>query len=172
MDGRGYKSSFPKIYHKLQYKQSKFRMIQPANEGHLDEIHNIEKMVFTKPWTRENIKIDLTLKTNTENWVYLKNQKVAGYIFGWKVMDEFHLNNIAVHIDFQRRYIGKNLIKHVSARLQKQDIRQIYLEVSGKNIPGQQLYESLGFQQDGMRMDYYEKGEHALLYHMDLVAND
>ena len=87
-------------------------------------------------------------------------------------MDEFHLNNIAVHIDFQRRYIGRTLIKHVSVRLQKQDIRRIYLEVSGKNIPGQQLYESLGFQQNGMRMDYYEKGEHALLYHMDLVAND
>ena len=79
-------------------------MIQPANKNHLNEILDIEKRVFNKPWTREQLQNDLVLSANSENWVYMEDQQVVGYILGWKVMDEFHLNNIAVHSDFQRRY--------------------------------------------------------------------
>ena len=147
-------------------------MIQSANKSHLNEILDIEKIVFTKPWTREQLKNDLVLSTNSENWVYMKDQQVAGYILGWKVMDEFHLNNIAVHSDLQRRHIGRSLIQHVKNRLQSQNIQRIYLEVSGKNKPTQQLYESMGFQKEGLRRDYYAKGEHAFLYHLNLVDYD
>ena len=147
-------------------------MIQSANNSHLNEILDIEKIVFTKPWTREQLKNDLVLSTNSENWVYMEDQQVAGYILGWKVLDEFHLNNIAVHSDFQRRHIGRSLIEHVINRLQRQNIQRIYLEVSGKNKPAQQLYESMGFQKEGLRRDYYAKGEHAFLYHLILVDND
>ena len=107
-------------------------MIQSANKNHLNEILDIEKIVFTKPWTREQLQNDLMLSANSENWVYMEDQQVAGYILGWKVLDEFHLNNIAVHSDFQRRHIGRLLIEHVKNRLQSQNIQRIYLEVSGK----------------------------------------
>ena len=107
-------------------------MIQSANNSHLNEILNIEKIVFTKPWTREQLKNDLVLSTNSENWVYMEDQQVVGYILGCKVMDEFYLNNIAVHSDFQRRHIGRSLIEHVKNRLQSQNIQRIYLEVSEK----------------------------------------
>ena len=147
-------------------------MIQSANKSHLNEILNIEKIVFTKPWTREQLKNDLVLSTNSENWVYMEDQQVVGYILGCKVMDEFYLNNIAVHSDFQRRHIGRSLIEHVKNRLQSQNIQRIYLEVSGKNKSAQQLYESMGFQKKGLRSDYYANGEHAFLYHLNLADND
>ena len=147
-------------------------MIQSANKSHLDEILDIEKIVFTKPWTREQLKNDLVLSTNSENWVYMEDQQVAGYILGWKVMDEFHLNNIAVQSDFQRRDIRRSLIEHVKNRFQSQDIQRIYLEVSGENKPAQRLYESMGFQMKGLRRNYYAKGEHAFLYHLNLVDDD
>ena len=147
-------------------------MIQSANKNHLNEILDIEKKVFTRPWTRKQLQNDLVLSANSENWVYMKDQQVTGYILGWKVMDEFHLNNIAVHSDFQRRHIGRSLIEHVKNRLQSQNIQRIYLEVSGKNKPAQQLYESMDFQKKGLRRDYYAKGEHAFLYHLNLVDDD
>ena len=98
-------------------------MIQSANKSHLDEILDIEKIVFTKPWTREQLKNDLVLSTNSENWVYMEDQQVVGYILGCKVMDEFYLNNIAVHSDFQRRYIGQSLIQYIKNCLQSQNIQ-------------------------------------------------
>ena len=87
-------------------------------------------------------------------------------------MDEFHLYNIAVNSDIQRRHIGRSLIKHVKNRLQSQNIQRIYPEVSWKNKPTQKLYESMGFQKEGLRRDYYAKGEPAFLYHLNLVNND
>ena len=147
-------------------------MIQSANKSHLNEILDIEKIVFTKPWTREQLKNDLVLSTNSDNWVYIEDQQVVGYILGCKVMDEFYLNNIAVHSDFQRRHIGRSLIEHVINRLQSQNIQRIYLEVSGENKPAQRLYESMGFQMKGLRRNYYAKGEHEFLYHLNLVDND
>ena len=146
-------------------------MIHPANERHLDEILDIEKMVFTHPWFREKLKSDLILNFNTENWVFLKDEQVVGYLFGWKVMDEFHINNIAVHTAFQRRHIGQSLIRHLKARLIRHDIQRIYFEVSGGNKTAQLLYESLGFKQRGICRDYYAIGDHALLYNLELNAN-
>ena len=67
-------------------------MIQSAKEKHLEEIFKIEKRVFQKPWSKEQLENDIVFSANSENWVYLKNHKVVGYILGWKVMDEFHLN--------------------------------------------------------------------------------
>ena len=146
-------------------------MIHPANERHLDEILDIEKMVFTHPWSREKLKSDLILNFNTENWVFLKDEQVVGYLFGWKVMDEFHINNIAVHTAFQRKHIGQSLIRHLKARLIRHDIQRIYFEVNGGNKTAQLLYESLGFKQRGICRDYYAIGDHALLYHLDLIGN-
>ena len=102
-------------------------MIQPANKNHLNEILDIEKIVFNNPWTREQLQNDLVLGANSENLVYMEDQQVAGYILGLKVMDEFYLNNIAVHSDFQRRHIGRSLIEHVKNHLQSQNIQRIYL---------------------------------------------
>jgi len=146
-------------------------MIQLANERHLDEILGIEKIVFTKPWSRKQLKSDLTLRTNAENWVYKKGHQIVGYILGWKIKDEYHLNNIAVHANFQRKHIGQSLIEHIIKHLKNQDVNRIYLEASWENIPAQKLYNSLNFNQEGMRMNYYDKGDHALLYYMDLVTN-
>ena len=87
-------------------------------------------------------------------------------------MDQFHLNNIAIHTDIQRKHIGWSLIEYLSVSLQNQSIQRIYLEVSGKNKPAQQLYESMDFQKKGLRRDYYAKGEHAFLYHLNLVDDD
>ena len=147
-------------------------MIQPANKNYLNEILDIKKRVFNKPWTREQLQNDLVLSVNSENWVYMEDQQVVGYILGWKVMYEFHLNNIAVHFDFQRRHIGRSLIKHVKNRLQSQNIQRIYPEVSWKNKPTQKLYESMGFQKKSLRRDYYAIEEHGFLYHLNLVDND
>ena len=47
-------------------------------------------------------------------------------------MNEFHLNNIAIHEDFQRKHIGRSLIEHICLHLHNKDMQRIYLEVSGK----------------------------------------
>ena len=88
-----------------------------------------------------------------------------------KIHDEFHLNNIAVHPEYLRRSIGKELIRHIISRVISRDIKVILLEVSSNNIPAQKCYKSLGFTQMGIRKDYYSKGDDAILYYLDLIKN-
>jgi len=146
-------------------------LIKLANSNHLNDILHIENMVFDKPWSRKQLQRDLILNDNTENWVYVKNQKVVGYIIGLKVIDEFHLNNIAVDKNFQHQHIGKFLIEHVIKQLLNRNINKIYLEVSEKNLPAIHLYQSIGFKKIDKRIDYYSKGKHAFVYYLDLGKN-
>ena len=122
-------------------------MIVPAKLYHLEEIIAIENSAFNKPWTKNHIKNDILSDTDSENWVYIMDELVSGYIFGWMIHDEFHLNNIAVHPEYLRRNIGKELIRHIISRVISHDIKIILLEVSANNIPAQKCYKSLGFTQ-------------------------
>ena len=144
-------------------------MIKRANNKHLEHIWEIEKRVFTKPWSKEQIKTEICKITNTENWIYLESNKVIGYILGCLVMDEYHLYNIAVDHDYHGNHIGKSLLLHVIQKLQKQSIKHILLEVSKSNLLAINLYHSLGFQYINIRRDYYDRGDHALLYCLDLA---
>ena len=146
-------------------------MIVPAKLYHLEEIIAIENSAFNKPWTRNQIKNDIQSDMDSENWVYIMDELVVGYIFGWLIHDEFHLNNIAVHPEYLRRSIGKELILHIISRVISHDIKVILLEVSANNISAQKCYQSLGFIQMGIRKDYYSKGDDAILYNLDLTKN-
>ena len=143
-------------------------MIIPAQLNHLDDIVSIEKSAFNKPWTKNQFMNDIQSELDSENWVYVIDELVAGYIFGWIIQGEFHLNNIAVQPKYLRRSIGKNLIQHIIARVILRNIGGILLEVSAENIPARKCYQSLGFNQMGIRKDYYSKGDDAILYNLEL----
>ena len=117
-------------------------MIISTELHHLEEIVTIENSSFNKPWTRNQIKNDIQSGMDSENWVYIMDERVAGYIFGWIIHDEFHLNNIAVHPEYLRRNIGRELIRHIISMVISRDIKVILLEVSAKNIPAQKCYTS------------------------------
>ena len=146
-------------------------MILPIKLYHLEDIVTIENFVFDKPWTRNQIKNDIQTEMDSENWVYVMDGLVVGYIFGWIIQDEFHLNNIAVHPDYFRRSIGKALIRHIISRVASRNIKVILLEVSVNNFAAQNCYQSLGFTHQGVRKDYYSQGEDAILYNLDITKN-
>ena len=56
-------------------------MIISAELQHLEEIIAIENSAFNKPWTKNQFKNDILSDTDYENWVYIMDELVAGYIF-------------------------------------------------------------------------------------------
>jgi ribosomal-protein-alanine N-acetyltransferase len=140
--------------------------------NHLKEIALIEKKSFSRPWSAGQIKNDILSEIDSENWVYITDERVLGYIFGWKLMDEYHINNFAVHPEYLRRKIGTQLIQHLISLLILKNINLILLEVSVNNIPAQKCYKSFGFTSVGVRKDYYSKGDDAILYNLNLSKND
>ena len=146
-------------------------MILPVELYHLEEIIAINNSAFNKPWTRNQIMNDIQSDTDSENWVYIMDELVAGYIFGGRIHDEFHLNNIAVHPEYLQRSIGTALLRHIIARMTSRDIKLIFLEVSAHNFSAQKCYKSLGFTQRGVRKNYYSRGDDAILYYLELIKN-
>ena len=47
-------------------------------------------------------------------------------------------------------------------------IKNIFLEVSKLNKEAIQLYQKIGFKQNGLRVEYYHDGSDAILYKMEI----
>ena len=144
-------------------------MIVSAKINHLNEIFIIELKSFDNPWSFNQIKYDLEKNTTSANWVYIQNNQVVGYVMGFQVNNEYHLNNFAVHPNYIRNKIGTRLILHIASNLKLKEINVILLEVNSNNIPARKCYESLGFKSVGKRKNYYSKGEDAILYNLDIL---
>jgi ribosomal-protein-alanine N-acetyltransferase len=141
-------------------------MILLACHEHLEQVLVIERASFSKPWTEYHFKSDLNNKISV-NWIFLKNNQVVGYLFGWHVMDEYHLNNIAVAESFRGAGIGIHLLKNMELYLKEIEVKSVFLEVSSSNLPARKLYEKMGFVPQGERKDYYTKGDDAVLYTLE-----
>ena len=142
-------------------------MIVSASHEYLEQILSIERSSFSKPWTEYHFMSDLNNKISV-NWVYLNNIQVIGYLFGWHVMDEYHLNNIAVAKRFRENGTAIYLLKNMVSYLNDIKVKSVLLEVSSSNLPARKLYEKMGFVPQGERKDYYTKGDDAVLYTLEI----
>ena len=100
--------------------------------------------------------------------MYLEDNQIIAYVFGWLIENEYHLNNIAVRKDFRGKNIASKLFDFVIADLINLNAETVMLEVSANNLPARKLYESKGFIPVGARKDYYTKGDDAVLYILEL----
>ena len=80
------------------------------------------------------------------------------------VLDEGDILNVAVRRDRQKEGIGFFLVDSMIRMAQMQGIRVVHLEVRESNESARRLYRRLGFQEDGLRKNYYtEPAEAAVL---------
>ena len=138
-------------------------MILSASHKHLKQILTIERLSFIRPWTENHFTADLNNKISV-NWVYIDSNQVMGYLFGWHVMDEYHLNNITVAKGFRRKGTATYLLNHMVLYLSDLKVRTVFLEVRSSNLSAQKLYERMGFLYCGKRRHYYTEGDDAILY--------
>lgn len=135
-----------------------------TNINHLDDIIEIEKLSFSIPWSRNAFLEELQ---NNRFAVYISamaNEKVVGYAGMWKIIDEGHITNIAVHPEYRRMGIGKKLLEELINISKKSGITRITLEVRKSNTVAQSLYIKYGFKPAGIRKEYYaDNGEDAII---------
>lgn len=121
---------------------------------HVAQVAALEKLCFADPWSEMSIASEL------ENiWSYwlvaVCGEQVVGYIGSQSSIDETDVMNVAVHPDWRRRGIGERLITALVEALKFRGSHALLLEVRASNSPAISLYEKLGFQQVGLRKNYY-----------------
>lgn len=126
-----------------------------ATEKDIDQIVHIERKSFTVPWPKEAFYQDIL--TNRYALYLLMEEKdvVIGYCGVWIVLDEAHITNIAVLPEYRGKKLGERLLKKMMEIAREAGAETMTLEVRVSNIPARSLYKKLGFQEGGIRKNYY-----------------
>ena len=121
---------------------------------HVSQVAALEAICFRDPWSENSVASELTNPLSA--WlVALDGERVAGYVGSQSVMGESDMMNVAVHPDYRRQGIAEKLVLELVEALKEKGNHCLTLEVRASNEPAKALYEKLGFQQIGLRKNYY-----------------
>ena len=131
--------------------------IEPLTErGDIDAVLAIEHASFTSPWTREMYLAEFD--NPGVAYFYLAKTplgEIVGFCSFWRVLDELHINNLAVAPEHRRAHAATALLQRVLEDGAKMGAGRATLEVRHSNTPAQRLYERFGFTVAGVRRGYY-----------------
>jgi len=129
---------------------------------HIDDILKVENECFSSPWTEKMFMEELSGKFS-RYYVAMIDEKAVAYMGMWFLSGEGHITNIAVGKDYRRKGVAKALLSHFIALAKEENLEFMTLEVRASNTPAISLYESFGFSYAGVRKNYYDNKEDALV---------
>ena len=139
-------------------------VIRPITPADIDAVWDIEKMCFSVPWSRQSFVLEVEKNRCARYVVAEHSGAVVGYGGMWLVVDEAHITNIAVHLLFRRKGIGRAILKALMMEAHGMGIEKMTLEVRASNVEAQRLYKKLGFVEVGVRKGYYsDNAEDAII---------
>jgi ribosomal-protein-alanine N-acetyltransferase len=122
----------------------------------IDDVLAVEQASFTNPWTREMYVSELANHGVSFCFVARNTtQDVIGFCSFWRVLDELHINNLAVLPEYRRHGVGSALLTRALAEGGTLGARRATLEVRRSNDAARLLYERFGFTIAGVRRGYY-----------------
>jgi len=141
-----------------------------SGEEDLAGVMEVDRSSFATPWSRE--MYDTELQNSGISFIVVLRTpecRVAGYCSYRLVVDEVHINNVAVRAECRSKGFGRCLVEYALREGRNRGATRVLLEVRSGNVAARQLYESLGFTTIGLRRAYYsEPVEDALVLARDL----
>jgi len=129
-------------------------MIAPMSEKHLDALAEVDKLCFTRPWTRAGLQAELS--SDTACFAAAEQDGTAVGCAGMQcVCGECYIDKVAVHPDCRRQGIAQALVQYLIDYAIRNHAEFITLEVRQSNAPAIALYSKLGFQPVGIRKNFY-----------------
>ncbi len=122
-------------------------------DADLDEIMLIEKIAYPHPWSLGNFQD--CLKSGYYACVLEELGNIIGYALMSSGAGEAHVLNICLQPDLQGKGLGRGLLHALEAEARNRRVDMMLLEVRASNTKAISLYESMGFNELGVRKDYY-----------------
>jgi [ribosomal protein S18]-alanine N-acetyltransferase len=138
----------------------------------LAAVLEIERRSFAQPWSRAFFEKELStpfarlLVAQEEHGA--RPPTIVGYACRWRVTDEVHLLNVAVHPERRGLGHGRLLVEAVVTEARACRARVVFLEVRAGNVVARRLYRELGFKDLGTRRGYYGPGQDAIVMELRL----
>ncbi len=128
-------------------------ILREMTEADLDAVLRIEREVHGHPWTLGNFSD--ALRSGYQCKVFESSGVMLGYAVMMLVVDEVELLDIAIDKAHQRKGIGRKLLQAMLSLARHENMRRMVLEVRASNQTAIALYRASGFEQIGLRRDYY-----------------
>ena len=146
--------------------------IVPMKERHLDDLARLERLCFSRPWSREALKEELTNPAAC----FLVGEE-AGEVLGYAGMHcaagECYVDNVAVFPEARRQGVGRKLMEALLQAAAARGGEFLSLEVRPSNLEALALYRGLGFREVGRRRRFYDDPvEDGLLLTKDLEKEE
>jgi len=139
--------------------------VRPMTARDLEQVMRVELAMYPFPWTQRIFEDCLRVGYRCHVG------EVEGEFAGYGVMstgaNEAHILNLCVAAAFQRRGLAREMLSHLLDEADQLEVRDVFLEVRPSNVGAISLYESMGFNQVGLRKDYYptkDGREDAIIY--------
>jgi len=135
----------------------------------VDGVVYVEEHSFSHPWTREAFENEMTSNQFATYFIAEDDDFIIGYCGQWLIFDESHITNIAVLPNYRGYKLGETLLKKAMFYARTAQAKKMSLEVRVSNEVAQGLYRKLGFQNGGIRKNYYtDNHEDALVMWVNL----
>lgn len=156
--------------------------IQRAEKTELAEIAALESEIFSDAWSEKSLTETWNQKNAeifTARYVRKKSEeciskpeednKMAGYVIFYYVLDEGEIARIAVSSEVRRQGTATQIYQRLEKFCKEKEITKIMLEVRESNEAARAFYNRCGFKEDGIRKNYYdEPKENAVLMSVNL----
>ena len=136
----------------------------------IPRILQIEQLAYSAPWSFSLFENSVN-SNKDECWALNIKGEIQGYAITSHILDEAHLLNICIHPECAKKGLGRKLLKYLIERAIEKSANMFFLEVRVSNKAAIDLYLSEGFNEVGIRPNYYpsKKGrEDALLMTLEL----
>ena len=125
-----------------------------ANLDCVEELAAIEKEAHFSPWAK--ISFIEALQANDTVKKFILDNEVVGYFVAKIVQDQCELLNLTVKKSMQSKGIGTLILLQLKELCMALNIKYIFLEVRRSNATAIKLYEQNGFNETGIRKNYYK----------------
>ena len=122
-------------------EQNENLMIREMQKQDLSEVAEIEKNIFSLPWSQQGFEDSL----RQENTCYL----VA-------CAEEADITNVAVRENWRNCGVGSRMLRELMHCGERRGVKAYTLEVRESNQAALALYERLGFTSAGIRKNFYD----------------
>lgn len=136
--------------------EKKHVRIVPMNGDHLEEIERLERICFSRPWSRRMLAEEL----ENQCAAFLVAEDDSGAVVGYAgllvMMDEGYITNVAVFPEHRREGIAAQLLEVYLRFAEANKLAFLTLEVRPSNEAAIALYHRFGFEEVGRRRNYYD----------------
>lgn len=131
--------------------------IVPMTADHLEELEKLERICFSRPWSRKMLAEELE---NQCAAFLVAEDSVSGRVLGYAglmvVADEGYITNVAVFPEYRRQGIAAQILQVFLQFAEANRLAFLTLEVRPSNAAAIALYQGFGFEEVGRRKNYYD----------------